>query len=115
MTIVELPVYESYNRTYKLVKTTIMNIKIKKGIPHKHIISICGVDYKIQFYAPTWHYNDNDPRKWKEWNKHCGKIRGKRYVHLHKKKSLIEQISYINLIIKLGGCYLIKINYKIKD
>ena len=113
MAIVELPVYESYNCVHKLVKTNIMNIKIKKGLPHKHIISICGVDYKIQFYAPTWLYKG---KEWiDEWNKHCGKIRGKRYVHLHKKKSLIEQIRYIQLIIKLRGCYLIKINYKTKD
>ena len=110
MCVISLPVYDSYKSTHRLIQTDTINVKIKRGIPHKHIISICGVDYKIQFYAPTWLYSGKDYID--EWNNHCGKLRGKRYIHLYKKKSLIEQINYINLIISLGGCYLINIkNY----
>lgn len=107
MCTIRVPVYNSYKSTQKLITTDIINVKIKRGITHKHILSISGVDYKIQFYAPTWLYNGDAYTG--EWNKHCGKVRCKRYVHLYKKKSLLEQINYINLIIELGGCYLIRI------
>lgn len=106
---VVLSVYDQYDICSKEINTTIDKISIKNGIPDKHILSINNIDYKIQFYAPTWIYNDGDPRKWKEWNMHCGKLRTKRYIHMYKKKSLEAQIEYINSIIAIGGCYLIKI------
>lgn len=106
---IEISVYDSRDRNSKIIQTTIDKISLKNGIPHKHILSINDIDYKIQFYAPTWIYNDGNPRKWKEWNMHCGKLRTKRYIHLYKKRSLAEQIEYINTIIAIGGCYLLNI------
>ncbi len=107
---VTVEVYSEHRGLSKSITTELDSICIKHSISHKHILSVKGTDYKIQFYAPTWLYGESDPRRWKEWNRHCGKIRTKRYIHLYKKKTLLDQINYINDIISIGGGYLIKID-----
>ena len=105
----EIEVYLDYKRIPTTIMLDVTRVRIKRGIAHKHILSINDIDYKIQFYAPTWVYNGGDPKVWEEWNKHCGKLRGKRYIHLYKKKNILHQLLYIKHIMKLGGCYLILI------
>lgn len=66
------------------------------------------INLKIEFYAPTWTFSDKLEAS-NAWNKACGSLRTKRYIHLSKRKTVEEKISYINDIIKQEGAYLMEI------
>jgi hypothetical protein len=88
--------------TYK--DFTVFNTEFKA---HNKLVSN-GKTYKIEFYAPTWTYSNKQDAN-KAWNRACGKLRTKRYIHLNKRKSTMDKLRYIKTVISQEGCYLMEI------
>lgn len=73
-----------------------------------NLIKIDEVTYKIQFYTLRAMFN-SDADYYNSWNKNCGKVRTKRYIHLNKRLTTSDKIDYLYLIAKQNGVYLLKI------